>query len=202
MMSSTALPKVMFIRAPIVSPSSLATLSVAWLSSPARGMMAIAFIAKTIVLFTPAACTAMPTGTNPKRRLIQLENKISLQAPQKRMNMFGFSSLSSGFMEADVAPSPASSGGGAGGGKLDEVLSATLLLVELEVIVISLEGTPATGESVAMPALLKAFVLSKGTAERRSSALDEMYEACALRAEYLIRPNKLGSSEDSTIWVK
>ena len=53
--SSTALPKVMFMRAPTVSPKSLATLSVAWLSSPARGIMAIAFIAKTIVLFTPAA---------------------------------------------------------------------------------------------------------------------------------------------------
>lgn len=44
-------------------------------------------------------------------------------------------------------------------------------------------------------------MLLKGMAGRWSSALDELYEACAFRAVYLIRSNKLGSSEDSTIWV-
>ena len=77
MMSSTALPNVTFISAPTVSPILLATLSVAWLNSPARGMMAMAFIANTIVGFTPAKLTAIPTGTKTKRRLSQLESKIS-----------------------------------------------------------------------------------------------------------------------------
>jgi len=49
-MSSTAFPNVTFISAPAVSPVRLATLSVAWLRRPARGTMAIAFIANT----TPA----------------------------------------------------------------------------------------------------------------------------------------------------
>ena len=80
MISSTALPKVMFIRAPIVSPISLATLWVAWLNSPASGIIAIAFIANTMLLFTPAAWTAMPTGTKTKSVLSQLDSNISLQA--------------------------------------------------------------------------------------------------------------------------
>jgi hypothetical protein len=54
MMSSTALPKVTFINAPTVSPMRLATLSVAWLRSPANGMIAIAFIAKMMLAGMPA----------------------------------------------------------------------------------------------------------------------------------------------------
>ena len=79
MISSTALPKVTFMRAPIVSPSSLATLSVAWLSNPASGTIAIAFIANTMVGFTPAAFTAIPTGTNIRRILSEVDSNISLQ---------------------------------------------------------------------------------------------------------------------------
>ena len=81
MMSSTALPNVTFMSAPTVSPILLATLSVAWLSIPARGMIAIAFIANTVVGLTPAALTAMPTGTKTKRTLSQLESRISFDVP-------------------------------------------------------------------------------------------------------------------------
>lgn len=77
-MSSTAFPNVTFMRDPIVSPMSLATLSVAYASSPASGIMAIAFIANTIFPFTPAKWTATPTGTKIKRTLSQVENSISL----------------------------------------------------------------------------------------------------------------------------
>ena len=68
--SSTALPKVTFISAPMVSPILLATLSVAWLRRPARGMIAIAFMPKTMPGFRLAALAAIPTGTTTKRILI------------------------------------------------------------------------------------------------------------------------------------
>ena len=55
MISSTAFPKVTFIRAATVSPQRPAMLSVAWLRSPATGIIAIAFMAKT-----------MPAGTDAK----------------------------------------------------------------------------------------------------------------------------------------
>lgn len=72
MMSSTALPNVTLSSAPIVSPSLLATLSVACDSSPARGMMAMAFMAKTMPADVPAKLTAIPTGTNTSSTLTQL----------------------------------------------------------------------------------------------------------------------------------
>lgn len=73
MISSTALPNETFNRAPKVSPRRLATLSVAWLNSPARGMMAMAFMAKMSEgLFGAANFTAMPMGTKNSRMLTQL----------------------------------------------------------------------------------------------------------------------------------
>jgi len=61
MMSSTAFPNVTFISAATVSPHLLATLSVAWLRSPASGTMAIAFRPKT----TPAGiCVKSTTNTS------------------------------------------------------------------------------------------------------------------------------------------
>ena len=51
-MSSTALPNVTFIRAPTVSPILEATLSVAYDSRDARGMIAIALMAKTTLGLT------------------------------------------------------------------------------------------------------------------------------------------------------
>ena len=78
MISSTALPNVTFINAPTVSPKSLAILWVAWLNKPAKGTIAIAFMANTTLGFILATCRAMPTGTNIKRTLSQLESKICL----------------------------------------------------------------------------------------------------------------------------
>ncbi len=78
MINSTAFPNVTFISAPIVSPILFATLSVAWLRRPASGMIAIAFIENMMTGLTPAASTAIPTGTKTSRRLIQLENKMLL----------------------------------------------------------------------------------------------------------------------------
>ncbi len=82
------------------------------------------------------------------------------------MAVFAFSFLSSGSMEVDAAPSPLPREGGAGGGKLDEVLSATLLLVEVDAIVVSFERTPATENPGETAASLRAGVLTKGTAGR------------------------------------
>lgn len=90
MISSTAFPKVTFMRAPIVSPSRLATLSVAWLRRPARGMIAIAFIAKTMPADAPLKLTAMPTGTKTSRILKILEKRISLTVRKNRMPTFMF----------------------------------------------------------------------------------------------------------------
>jgi len=70
MISSTALPNVTFISAPIVSPILFATLSVAWLRSPANGMIAIAFIPNMIPGLRLAALDAMPIGTKTSNRLI------------------------------------------------------------------------------------------------------------------------------------
>lgn len=85
MISSTALPKVTFKRAPILSPSLLATLSVANPKSEARGMMATQLMANTTVglmeLSSPArsriAPRAIPTGTKTNRTLIQLDRMMS-----------------------------------------------------------------------------------------------------------------------------
>lgn len=71
-MSSTALPKETFRSAPSVSPSFVATASVAWASMPASGMMAMAFMAKIISGLRPAAWTAMPMGTKINSKLTQL----------------------------------------------------------------------------------------------------------------------------------
>lgn len=71
MINSTALPKLTFSKAPNVSPSLCATLSVAKASIPAKGIIAMAFIAKMIVGFTPAKLTAMPTGTKIRSTLTQ-----------------------------------------------------------------------------------------------------------------------------------
>lgn len=54
------------------------------------------------------------------------------------MMMFGFLQVSPDPMEVDASPFRAWSGGGAGGGGLDEVLSATSLFGEFEVV-LSLE---------------------------------------------------------------
>lgn len=70
MINSTAFPNVTFIRAPIVSPIRTATLSVAWLNRPARGMIAMAFMAKTMPADAPANLTAMPTGTKTSKTLM------------------------------------------------------------------------------------------------------------------------------------
>ena len=70
MISSTALPNVTFISAPTVSPILLATLSVAWLRRPAKGMIAMAFIPNMIPGLRLAALAAIPTGTKTSNRLI------------------------------------------------------------------------------------------------------------------------------------
>lgn len=70
MMSSTALPKVTFISAPIVSPILLATLSVAWLSRPAKGMIAMAFMPKMIPGLRLTALATIPTGTKTNKTLM------------------------------------------------------------------------------------------------------------------------------------
>lgn len=70
MMSSTALPKVTFISAPTVSPILLATLSVAWLSKPARGTIAMAFMPKIIPGLRLAVLATIPTGTKTNKILM------------------------------------------------------------------------------------------------------------------------------------
>jgi len=72
MISSTALPKETLSKAPKVSPNLLATLSVAWVSRPAKGTIAMAFMAKITSGFKPATFTAMPTGTKMSNTLTQL----------------------------------------------------------------------------------------------------------------------------------
>lgn len=71
MINSTALPKLTFNNAPSVSPSLCATLSVAKESIPAKGIIAMAFIAKMMVGFTFAKLHAIPTGTKTRRTLTQ-----------------------------------------------------------------------------------------------------------------------------------
>jgi hypothetical protein len=70
--NSTALPKDTFSKAPSVSPSLAATLSVAWASIPARGMIAIAFMEKMMTGFRPAGFVAIPMGTKTSRTLSQV----------------------------------------------------------------------------------------------------------------------------------
>jgi hypothetical protein len=77
MINSTALPKETLRRAPRVSPSLLATLSVAKDNSPASGTIATAFIANTITGPRLAALAAMPIGTKMSKRLNQLWNSAS-----------------------------------------------------------------------------------------------------------------------------
>ena len=128
MISSTAFPKVTFISAPMVSPILFATLSVAWLRRPARGMIAMAFIPNTIPGERLAAFAAMPIGTKTSNTLIMLESMMDLAVSQKRRATFfglAFSSLT-------TSPSPSTCGGGAGGGMSVDVLSATLLAVGFE----------------------------------------------------------------------
>ena len=129
----------------------------------------MAFMAKTMVLFTPATCTAMPTGTNTKSMLSHVENRISLQASKKRLVMFGLSSVFLTVMEVDASPLRALSGGGAGGGKLDSAFSATSLLVELVEVAPSFDETPEIGGPAGKPAFLemgRLGGLSKELAER------------------------------------
>ena len=87
------------------------------------------------------------------------------------------------------------------GGSADEVSSATWLLVELVVGVASTDGTPEVEFPADTVALLLTDALAKGGAGRLQAARKGWCEACALRAQELVRCNKLGSSEDSTIWV-
>lgn len=88
MMSSTALPKETLSKEAQVSPSLLATASVACASSPASGMMATAFMAKTTVgLAVPgigAQLMPIPMGTNISRTLIQLWQTAFLVWLRKR----------------------------------------------------------------------------------------------------------------------
>lgn len=75
MISSTAFPKVTFIRAATVSPQRPAMLSVAWLRRPATGIIAIAFMAKT-----------MPAGTDAKSA--EYENQqLDVSREQHMMTM-------------------------------------------------------------------------------------------------------------------
>ena len=105
-------------------------------------------------------------------------------------------------MEEDASPSPAASGGGAGGGKLDAVFSATLSLVGAELDAVRVEATLEVEDPAGIPALLRVDVVLRDGGGRCSRVLPEgLFEACARRAEDLIRSNKLGSSEDSTICV-
>jgi hypothetical protein len=74
MISSTALPNVTFMSAPIASPICAATLSVAKLSRPASGTMATAFMLNATGPLRLSICaTAMPTGTKISSTLIQLD---------------------------------------------------------------------------------------------------------------------------------
>ena len=74
MISSTALPKVTFINAPMASPKPAATVSVAFPSKPASGTMAMAFMANTTPAGACAKCTAIPAGTNTNNTFAQLPN--------------------------------------------------------------------------------------------------------------------------------
>lgn len=71
MMSSTALPKVMFIRAPTAGPRLAAMVSVAMLRSPASGMIAMAFMVNMTGPFMDGMFpSTMPTGTKSRRTLM------------------------------------------------------------------------------------------------------------------------------------
>ena len=129
MISSTALPKVTFINAPMVSPILPATLSVANDRSAASGIMAIAFMAKTtvgltigfLVLTLPMIPKARPTGTKTSSQLTQLEKMILLTSRRKRDHT---DAVASGSMAVDASPFPSStSGGGAGGGNAEDLVS-------------------------------------------------------------------------------
>ena len=114
MISSTALPNVTLSSAPIVSPSLIATLSVANDNKEASGMMAIALIANTTVGLTGAASPlaltraprTMPTGTKTNRTLIQEAKAICLTSFLKRIASGSFVSFSSSPMVAGSSPSP------------------------------------------------------------------------------------------------
>lgn len=80
MINSTAFPKETLIKAPGVSPTRCAALSVAVESRPAKGTIATAFIAKMMVGFTRAILQAIPIGTKTKRMLAWELNKIFLKA--------------------------------------------------------------------------------------------------------------------------
>ena len=94
MISSTAFPKLTFIRAPNVGPSRCATLSVAKVKRPARGMIATALRAKTTLGLIPAKCTAMPTGTKINKTFPQLWKSAVFALAQTRVGIdfLGFSS--------------------------------------------------------------------------------------------------------------
>ena len=103
MMSSTAFPKVTFNRAPMVSPISAATHSVAYPSIHAKGIMATAFSENTTVgEIGPSSpvdrCTApraIPTGTKSRNQLTQLDNMMSLTEVQALLKKPGLSASES-----------------------------------------------------------------------------------------------------------
>jgi len=117
MMSSTALPKVTFNKAPIVSPSFAATLSVAKHSRYARGMIAIAFMAKTTfgLMGLASAFTlvmipkVIPMGTKIRSQLIQLEEMIRLTSLTKRLPTDGLALFARG-VGSSPSPSAATEG--------------------------------------------------------------------------------------------
>jgi hypothetical protein len=68
-MSSTAFPKVAFIKPPNVCPNLAEISSVAKDSSAARGTMATKLRQKTATGFQPSAPAMMPMGTKTRRTL-------------------------------------------------------------------------------------------------------------------------------------
>ena len=99
-------------------------------------------------------------------------------------------------MEEDASPSSASSGGGAGGGKLEVIFSATWSLGVPTVGTLLLDVVDLAGA----PAWLRGDDSANAGVGPISPAAKGLHEVLALRVVDLIRSNKLGSSEDFTIW--
>ena len=103
-------------------------------------------------------------------------------------------------MAEDVSRCPFPIGGGAGGGNVDTVSSATLLfVVSVEAVALWLTlDVLSFGDLLDGSASLDIVFSGKSKVGCWASAPDGLRDVCAVHAE-TIRSNKLGSSEDSTI---
>lgn len=81
--NSTMFPRLMFSSAPIVSPVSLAILSVASVSKADKGTMAMALQMKVKIGLLSHIYVNTPIGTKTRRALSHVDNTISFREPKK-----------------------------------------------------------------------------------------------------------------------